>query len=83
MESVMICQHKTRLLYDFSKLITPSRQSIITLFNIVQVTNLTSDFLASFKKFIIERSHQIFQEKKEPYELISDLISFKLYCDDL
>ncbi len=79
----MICQHKARLFADFSQLITDSRQSLITLFNIVQVTNLTSDFLASFKKFIIERSHQIFQEKKEPYELIGDLISFKLYCDDL
>lgn len=47
------------------------------------MTNLSVDFLASFKKYIMEKCHSIFQAKKEPHELIADLINFKLYCDEL
>ena len=79
----MICSYKAHIMADFEQLITPSRQSIITLFNIVQMTNLSVEFLASFKKFIMDQSNKVFAAKKEPHELIADLIGFKLYCDEL
>jgi len=48
-------------------MITPTWESIVTLFNFAQLTGLLSDFQSCYKKFIQQKAFGIFSKNLEPH----------------